>query len=134
MSDFIFSNQSSYLEKFYCLKGQEDFIDEEGLPRLKNNDSEYLVAKCIQNKKTKEFKSGKNNFSYFIKSTPNSELYNPINKLSPIKNKRQYDFIDSTCKEKWAFRQVTKSTFDKYINFLNTKNLSWLQDAERDLQ
>ena len=90
---------------------------------------------CIQNKKTKVIsQNSKNKFSYFIRSSPNSDLYNPINLLSPIKNKRQYNFIDNICKNEWSFIEVNKNTFDKYIKFLTTKNISWLKEAIRDLK
>ena len=32
----------------------------------------------------------------------------------------------------WQFKETTKQVFDKYINFLKTKNVAWLNNAERD--
>jgi hypothetical protein len=32
----------------------------------------------------------------------------------------------------WEFKETTKQVFDKYINFLKTKNVAWLNNAERD--
>jgi hypothetical protein len=135
MHDFIFNSKPSDIsEMFYCLKGKEDFIDTNGNPRVSDKDSDIIAAKCIQNKKSKSFQAASNNYSYYIRTTPNAALFNPIEKLSPIKDKRQFDFIDSTCKDKWMFVEVGKTTFDKYIKFLVTKNISWLKEANRDLK
>lgn len=135
MHDFIFNSKPSEIsEMFYCLTGQEDFIDDEGNPRLSDKDSDNIAAKCVRNKKPKSFQNAINHYSYYIRTTPNSDLFNPINRLSPIKDKRQFDFVDSTCKNKWMFIEVGKTTFDKYIKFLVTKNISWLKEANRDLK
>ena len=135
MHDFIFNSKPSDIsEMFYCLKGKEDFVDSDGNPRVSDKDSDTIAAKCIQNKKSKSFQAASNNYSYYIRTTPNAALFNPIEKLSPIKDKRQFDFIDSTCKDKWMFVEVGKTTFDKYIKFLVTKNISWLKEAKRDLK
>ncbi len=134
-SNFIFnttSNESK--ELLYGLMGQEDFIDDNGDPRIQDPSSDKIAAKCIQNKKPKHFTNSDNHYSFFIKATPNVELYNPVQLLSPIENKRQYNFIDGVCKDKWSFKEVSKITFDKYVMFLKTKNLSWLKDAQRDLK
>lgn len=135
MSNFIFNSKPiEDIEMFYCLNGKEDFLDSEGNARLNSLDSENVAAKCIQNKKPKSFNNNQYQYSYYIRTTPNSTLFNPIQLLSPIKNKRQFDFIDGVCKNKWMFKEVSKITFDKYVKFLNTKNISWLKDAERDLK
>lgn len=117
----------------YCLKGFEDFIDDNGHARSDNEQSQNVVAKSINNKKSKHF-GDRNNYSYYIKSNPSLRLFNPIEYACPVKDKDKYSFINSTCKENWSFREVTHQTFDKYITFLNTKNISWLKAAERELK
>lgn len=119
--------------QFFCLKGQEDFIDENGFART-NEDSDRVSAKIIQNKKPKHFNAANNYLSYYIKTNPNMNLFNPIELLCPVKDKTKYNFINEKCKDGWFFKQVTKQIFDKYIIFLNTKSLSWLKAAERDLR
>jgi hypothetical protein len=135
MPNFIFNpkNQTP-TEQLYCLIGQEDFIDDDGFPRINDPESDNVVAKSVQNKKGKNMTSSQNYCTYFVRISPNLELYNPINRLSPIKDKRKYNFIDSICKETWTFKEVNKQIFDKYLTFLKTKNLSWLKDAERELK
>jgi len=135
MSNFIFNPKSQKpTEQFYCLIGQEDFIDEDGHPRVNDSDATHIVAKSIQNKKGKNIVAAQNHCTYFVRISPNLKLYNPITLLSPVKDKRQYNFIDSVCKETWLFREVNQQTFDKYLTFLKTKNVSWLKDAERELK
>jgi hypothetical protein len=134
-SNFIHqSNTDTNTTKFYSLLGHEDYIDELGDPRIKNAQSPHIVAKCVSNLKPKHFQDTDNHYTFYILATPNNVLFNPIEKYSPIVDKRQFDFIDKTCKNKWTFKQVSQITFSKYLSFLKTKNLSWLKEAERDLQ
>lgn len=135
MSDFIFSgHKNTTKEMFYVLKGYEDFLDDQNNPRTENAESKYIVAKCKQNKKPKSMQAEQSNFTYYILSSPNSELYDPLEYHRSIKDKKQFDFIDKVCKDAWAFKEVSKITFDKYLTFLKTKNISWLKDAQRDLK
>lgn len=137
-NNFIFKSNSSNTdtdsELFYTLKGYEEFLDSEGNPRTNNSQSFHIAAKCIRNKKSKHFQKDVYYYTFYIKATPNDELYNPIEKYSAIDDKRQFDFIDKVCKEKWTFKEVSQITFKKYIEFLKTKQISWLKDAERDLK
>lgn len=121
-------------ELYYTLKGREDFLDNEGNPRTNDPQSPHIVAKCIRNKKSKHFQQDIYYYSFYIRSTPNDSLYNPIDNYSAIQDKRQFEFIDKVCKEKWTFKEVSRVTFKKYLEFLKTKQTSWLKDAERDLK
>lgn len=135
MPNHIFAqNNDQPQEMFFCLSGLEDFIDNEGNPRIIDKNSTNVVAKCVQNKKSKSIVNNKPNYTFYIKSTPNLDLFNPVLKLSPIKDKRQTSFIDGTCKDTWKFVEVSKITFDKYLKFLITKNTAWLKEANRDLK
>lgn len=135
MSNYIFSiNSTESEDMFYCLMGDEDFIDSEGNPRISDKNSKNIVAKCLQNKKSKNVVNSKPGYSFYIKSTPNLDLFNPVSTLSPIKDKRKTNFIDETCKNNWNFIEVSQNTFDKYLKFLVTKNTSWLKEANRDLK
>jgi len=120
--------------KFYGLSGYEDYIDEQANPRIKDPASPHIVAKCIENKKSKHFDTNTGGYTFYILSTPNNTLFNPIEKYSTINDKRQFHFIDKICKHEWSFKQVNQLIFDKYITFLKTKNVSWLKEAERDLK
>lgn len=120
--------------KFYCLIGSEDFLDNEGFPRT-NEDNEKVSAKVIFSKKSKHFTDSEKSFGrHYIKLDPNSKIFNPKKILSSVQEKNSLDFINNTCKESWSFQEVTPQIFQKYIMFLKTKNLSWLKDAQRDLK
>jgi hypothetical protein len=135
MSNHIFTTvKSNNHESFYCLAGKEDFVDESGYPRLLDADNTNIAAKIIKNKRGKHFNDNTSYNSYYIKCSPNNTLYNPI-ELHAIKDtKTQYGFIDKTCKNEWSFKQVDHHVFYKYLSFLQTKNISWLKDAERELK
>jgi hypothetical protein len=133
MSDHIFTvKKETDAEQFYCLFGLEDFIDAEGCPRIRDADSPQISAKKIQNKKPKHFNSTSQYFRYYIKCDPNNKLFNPIKIYSSVSNKPKSKFVDKVCKSEWSFKEVDKFIFDKYIQFLLTKNISWLKEAERD--
>lgn len=134
--DFIFNpnTSSDNEEMLFVLKGYEQFLDDEGNPRTEDVNSPHIAAKCVKNKKSKHFQQNSYYYTFYIRSTPNDTLYNPVTIYSPIENKRQFDFIDKVCKDKWSFKEVSHSTFKKYVEFLKTKSLSWLKDAERDLK
>lgn len=135
MSNHLFSttttnNHSSY--KYYSIRGREDFFDDEGLPRINSEENEFLAAKSVQNKKPKHFNSTANHYRFYIKIFPNGKVYNPIDYFK-IKDKDPDRLVNSICKDGWAFKEVNKATFDKYIQFLNTLNLAWLKEVERDI-
>lgn len=135
MSNHIFISKSNTdKSNFYCLKGYEDFIDDEGFPRVKDEDSQSIAAKKVLNKKSKSFNNEQQHFSHYIKCNPSNELFNPIQLHSSIKDKSSNNFIDKTCKSEWTFKEVDKHIFNKYIRFLLTGNISWLKDAERDMK
>lgn len=130
------NNQTNNQEdKFYCLSGYEDYLDDEGYPRLQK-DSENTSAKIVFSKKPKHFAdtATKSYGRYYIKLDPNSKVFNPKKILSPIEEKNSLSFINSVCKNEWSFQEVTPQIFQKYIRFLKTQNLSWLKDAQRDLK
>jgi len=118
-------------EMFFCLKGSEDFLDENNKARVSDPNSKHIAAKCIQNKKPKHFDSVGQHYRYFIKISPTGEAYNPIPYLSAFKDKK-HNIIHQVCKTEWAFKEVNKILFDKYVEFLNTQNISWLREVERD--
>jgi hypothetical protein len=35
-------------------------------------------------------------------------------------------------KPEWEFKETNEVVFNKYINFLRTKNIAWLNNAERE--
>jgi len=135
MAIFNSTNPNQQEDQFYCLMGNEDFIDDNGFPRSYSH-TDNTVAKIVFNKKPKHFiDTNKRSYGkYYIKLDPNSKIFNPKKILSSIEEKNSLNFINSVCKKEWAFQEVTPQIFQKYIMFLKTQNLSWLKDAQRDLK
>jgi hypothetical protein len=135
MAIFNTNRSVSNEDKFYCLLGSEDYIDDDGYPRLNNENMLNAVAKIIFSKKPKHFTDNDKSYGrYYIKLDPNSKIFNPKKILSSIEEKNSLSFINNICKSEWDFKEVTPQVFQKYITFLKTKNLSWLKDAQRDLK
>ena len=42
-------------------------------------------------------------------------------------------FLSRSGKNEYEFKKVSKEIFDMYLNFLSTKNLAWLNNAERGM-
>lgn len=125
-------NHTKNKELYYTLRGNEDFLDEYALPRVKDPENENVFAKVIQNKKSKHFNS-KNVYSrYYIKTNPLKQILDPLNKL-PEPSKQTYHFVHSICKNDFVFTEVSQSIFDKYVRFLQSKDVRWLREAQREL-
>lgn len=129
-SEFITNNQEPST-KFYTLLGLESFLDAEEFPRL-DIDSDNVFAKAIQNKPGKQLNS-RHSYGYYIKTNPNKTIHNPI-ELYTLKEKDNMSFLNNVCKTETVFTEVSEQTFNKYINFLKTKNTRWLDAAQRDVK
>jgi hypothetical protein len=126
-SDFIFQNKQEENtitkkgDEFYTLKGLEDFIDNSYNHRIFAETSKNIFAKRV-------YKS--NNLSkFYIKINNNGSMYNP---LSIYGEEKTNDFLDRVCKSGSKFKEVNIKVFNLYIHFLNTKNIAWLHNAERE--
>jgi hypothetical protein len=124
MNDFIFTidhnKQDTTDYKFYCLVGDEDHVDSSGNPML-NTDSNKVLAKKIT--KTN------NPTQYFIRLSTNNKLYNPISQLGEDKSS---SIVDNTCRPTNRFTPVSYAVFECYLQVLCSKNLLWLNKAERE--
>lgn len=124
--DFIFSPNSKANYKssesttdFYTLIGNQEFTDSEGKPRS-NNENKNVLAKCVHGNKDR----------YYIKISPQGRIYNPIGMFTEGKSN---DFISTSGRNAFGFKEVSQHVFSLYINFLATKNLAWLNNAEREM-
>lgn len=114
------TTQSKNVE-YFCMLGYHDFIDSNNRPQIKT-DNKNVVAKCI----TKNSSSKK----YYVKVGAYGRLFNPMGMFSEGNNEK---FIAKTGKKQFEFKEVNQKIFDLYINFLSTKNLAWLNNAEREM-
>jgi hypothetical protein len=133
MSDFIYNPTSVFTnikpedsnveEQFFTLVGFEDFIDSVGLAKLTNENNEKVFAKQISRK------DGTTKF--MIRLASNGKLFNP---LSIYGVEQDNSFLNRVCRSNKKFREVNQKTFDWYLKFLNTKNIGWLNNAEREME
>lgn len=133
---FVNKTPKSDISIFYTHKKYSDSINTDGYPILKDENSPYIIAKAVCNKLPKNFANddhiNKNTYRFYIKMSSELQLYNPkifhtttdINKLS---------FLDTVCKDGWKFKEVSRSTFDKYLMFLKTDSVKWYNAAQREI-
>ncbi|NDB58966.1 hypothetical protein EB001_10995, partial [bacterium] len=67
---------------------------------------------------------------FFIKIGTYGKVFNPIGMYSEGQNNK---FLSKIGRQEWQFKEVNEKTFDLYLNFLSTKNIAWLSNAEREL-
>jgi hypothetical protein len=125
MDNFIFEHQPNKKDildiEYYTISGQEEFIDNNGFPRLSSDIEKAVAKKTIKNGAPPK---------YSIKIGINNKLSNPI---SIYGKEKQSAFLDSVCRANNRFVDVNLKTFELYLNFLKTKNTSWLYNAEREM-
>lgn len=123
--DCIFSpnknqdNISNKSTELFTILGSHTFIDDADRPRV-NADKDALAKKLITNDSTK----------YYIKIGHNGRIFNPMGMFSEGKNNK---FLSQAGRKEYEFKQVNRDIFDMYVNFLSTKNIAWLNNAERSL-
>lgn len=107
-------------EIYYTLYGDHDGTYN-GFPILENDNPDKVHAK--------EVFTDENNY-YFIKVGLDGRLYNPLNiftgaeTFTPKKRQGQ---------QMWKLKKVKREIFFKYIQFLNTRNIAYLKNAEREV-
>lgn len=112
------SDQES--EEFYTISGQQDFLDTNNLPRLKLDNSRVYAKKISRTD---------GSIKYMVRTGMDKKLYNPI---SPIDKESNRAFLDRVSRSNDRFRMVNQKTFELYLQFLQTKNVAWLHNAERE--
>jgi len=109
------------LNEYYCMIGEEDFLDKENYPRCKDEASKNICAKkVIRTDGTAR---------YSIKTSEDRKLLNPWSIFDP-KDKK---FLDSISRNQDPFIDVNYNVFGLYIKFLKTKNVAYLNNAEREM-
>jgi hypothetical protein len=121
-NDCLFTNtkitKKSIENCYYCIFGQEDYIDTDNNPRLKKEDEKTLAKKIVAG----------DGYKLYIKIDENKKIINPFSIYD-----EQYKHIENLKKFKTpSYKLVGVKAFDYYLRFLKTKNLSWLHNAERE--
>jgi hypothetical protein len=112
--------EESSIFMYYTVFGDHDFIDEDNNPRVKNKKDALAYVK------TDEYDRD----YFYIKVGTYGKIFNPIGMYSEGKSNK---FLAKIGKSEYTFNKVNTKVFDMYMNFLKTKNLAWLNNAEREM-
>jgi len=125
MNDFLFTidktKQDITTHEWYCCIGNEDFLDDNGRPRTKTNNDKTVATKVSRTNSPDQ---------YMIRLSTQNKLFNPV---SVFDNEQSSSIIDNTCRPTNRFINVNQTVFDYYIQFLMSKNVAWLNKAEREM-
>lgn len=103
-------------QKYYTLLGNQDYVDSENFPRLVEN-GDKVFAKNIGTK-------------YYVLQSPYGKLYNPLGMNTEYKTDK---FLAKIGRNEYSFKQVNQRIFNFYVNFLRSRNVAWINNAEREL-
>lgn len=106
--------------ELFTLIGQHKFLDDNKNPRVDLENDKVYAKKVILD----------SNQKYYIKVGTYGKIYNPIGLFSEGTASK---FLSKIGKKAWEFKEVNSKVFDMYVNFLRTKNIAWLNNAEREL-
>jgi hypothetical protein len=128
MDNFIFNPTSLFskkisteeLSEFYSLRGNEEFIDDSDRSRVNTENNNVLAKKITRKNGT---------IKYSIRLGNNGKFYNPV---SIYGQEKDSTFLNRICRSNDKFKEVGPKVFNMYLEFLNTKNTSWLINAERE--
>jgi hypothetical protein len=111
----------------YTVMGKQDYIEEgSGLPCLNvelddAKENPYAHAMKV---------TGSSGCRFFVKQGDYGKLFNPV---GPFSEGHESKVSRRTGRLKWELKEVKEKVFDFYVNFLRTKNLSYINNAEREL-
>ena len=108
-------------EEFYTMEGYQDITLDDQPCRIKLDDKVY--AKKIQRKD--------GSYRLSIRTAVDGKLFNP---MSIYGEEKSNDLLNNVCKSNDRFKTVNAKTFTWYMQFLKTKNMSYLYNAEREAE
>lgn len=107
--------------EYYTILGDHDYVDSLNRPRANEENTKVVAKTSTTDKKPTR---------YYIKVGTYGKIYNPIGLYSEGQNTK---FLSKIGRKQFEFKEVNQKIFDLYINFLTTKNIAWLNNAEREL-
>lgn len=122
-NDFVInhSTQNDTREcEYYTILGDHEGLDNDNNPTVSSNIDKALAKRVTIN--------GKNKF--YIKIGAYGRIYNPMGMFSEGKSNK---FLTQSGKKAWDYREVNNKVFDMYLAFLKTKNIAWLNNAQREI-
>lgn len=123
MDESFLVNNKSQDEKIvtcYTIFGKHDELDNDRNPIINQENDNAFAKKTVTPNKTR----------YFVKTGAYGKIYNPIGLYSEGTSAK---FMAKTGKPAWQFKEVNNKIFDMYVSFLRTKNIAWLNNAEREM-
>jgi hypothetical protein len=129
MDDFIFEQkrntdvETEGKNEYYSVVGSEEFLDKNNNPRVASENDPRVLAKKI-------FRDD-GSYRMSIKLNNTGKMQNP---LSIYGAEKQTTFLDRVCRSQNKFKEVNMKVFDLYVQFLRTKNIAYLHNAEREAQ
>jgi len=114
------------IENIYTITGKQDYIDSDKYPCL-NMDSE--TAQESANAYAIEITIGKHT-KYYVKRGKYGRIFNPIGMfMEGMATKR----LGHAGRLEWKFQEISERAFNFYKDFLKTRNVAYLNNAEREL-
>jgi hypothetical protein len=107
-------------DEFYTVLGQQEFTDSNGYSRVTEK-SDHIYAKAI---------NAEGETKYFVKCNRYGKLFNPSGMFTEGNHKRFNKMIGSN---EFNFKRVNLRIFELYTSFLKTRNVAWLNNAEREM-
>jgi len=114
------------IETVYTVTGQQDYLEEDKYPCIKI-DAE--TAKESPNAFAMQITIGKRT-KYYAKRGRHGRLYNPVGMFSEGRAAKR---LGHAGRLEWRFIEIGERAFRFYRNFLRTKNIAYLHNAEREL-
>lgn len=117
---FRISKKDDILPSFtyYTILGKQDYIDTDGFPVIADKEKSLAYTKDINGET-----------QYFLKVGLYGKVYNPMGLYSEGKSNK---FMAKIGKNAYNFTRVNQKVFNMYLNFLKSKNIAWLNNAERE--
>lgn len=106
---------------YYTLKGYEEDLDQDHNP-VQTTENHQTQAKALPKLD--------GSYRYFIRITGDGK---PFNMLSDHLNVRNPTLFKTVGKDQSQYKEVNYKVFSLYLNFLRTKNVSWLHNSEREM-
>jgi len=114
-------NKFDTSNEYYCMVGDEDFIDDSQRPRKEEEDASVMAKRSLKSNGSLRLQ---------IRIDKYKKLYNPNGMMnSEISNKDIHRIKEDIN----AFAEVGIKSFDLYLSFLKNNNSNFLRQAEREL-
>jgi len=113
-------------EVVYTITGKQEYLENDQYPCIKldaekaQESPDAFAMKITIGQRTK----------YYAKHGKHGRLYNPVGMFSEgMASKR----LGHAGKLEWKFTEISERVFNFYKDFLRTKNIAYLNNAEREL-